>query len=280
MCAQFTQDNRRAKLSTVLGQDVMVLMRMNGTEEISGDFEWHVEALSSDNEINLDDILGTHATVSLSSNEGDRFFDGIVTEARWVGTQENGSRYDLVLRPWMHVAGLRRNNKIFHNLTVDQIVTQVLSDYAGLGAPHFELRLNDDYPVLEYTVQYNESDAAFCQRLMERFGITWSWEHSDGNHVLVATDSTMSHDEIPMAARPFYGIERLHLAEEEHFYDWEAGARMTTGAIRLTEYNFKTPTATQEVDAASASAYAYGQVESFEWPGDYLEQSVDRKSVV
>ena len=270
MNAPFTQDTRRSRLSTELGEDVLVLLRMNGTEEISGNFEWRVEALSIDHDIKLDDLLGTHATVSISSEEGERFFDGIVAEARWAGAEENGSRYDLVLRPWLHVAGLRRNNRIFHNMTVDQIVSQVLDAYSGLGGPHFELRLVDDYPELEYTVQYNESDAAFVQRMLERFGISWSWEHTAGNHTMVATDSTHSHAEIPNAARPYFGIERLHLAEEEHFHSWKGGARMTTGAVRLTEYNFKIPTATQEVEAVGGAEYAHGQMESFDWPGDYL----------
>jgi uncharacterized protein involved in type VI secretion and phage assembly len=34
MTATFTQDDRRAKLSTELGKDVLVLVRMHGTEEL------------------------------------------------------------------------------------------------------------------------------------------------------------------------------------------------------------------------------------------------------
>jgi len=272
MNARFTQDNRRSKLTTVLDQDVLVLLRMNGTEEMSGDFEWRVEALSDQVDLNLDELLGTHATVELWSQEGTRHFDGIVTEARWVGAEENGVRYDLVLRPWLHIADLRRNSKIFHEQSVEDILTAVFGAYSGLGAPHFELQLSDSYPQLEYTVQYNESDAQFARRLMERFGISWSWDHSSGNHILIATDRIHSLNEVPNKAHPYFGIERLHLAKEEHFHSWKSGARVTTGAVRLTEYNFKTPTAAQEVEASGGATYANGQIESFDWPGDYLDQ--------
>ena len=43
----FTQDARLGRLTTVLGSDALVLLRMDGTEELSGDFEWRVEALST-----------------------------------------------------------------------------------------------------------------------------------------------------------------------------------------------------------------------------------------
>ena len=45
----FTQDARLGRLTTVLGSDALVLLRMDGTEELSGDFEWRVEALSTQN---------------------------------------------------------------------------------------------------------------------------------------------------------------------------------------------------------------------------------------
>jgi type VI secretion system secreted protein VgrG len=47
--------------------------------------------------------------------------------------------------------------------------------------------------------------------------------------------------------------------------------RLTTGGIRLTDYNFKTPLAAMEVDRMGDAAYAEGQIESYDYPGDYLE---------
>lgn len=276
MSSPFTQDNRRSRLTTVLGKDVLVLTGMDGEEELSGNFHWHVEALSADPAIVLDDLLGTHATVSIKSVAGERHFDGIVAEARRIGTEENGNRYDLILRPWFHVAGLRRNNRIFHNLKVNDILAQLFADYAGMGSPYFEDRTSDSYPELEYTVQYNESDAAFASRLMERFGITWTWEHSLGNHCLVMTDKVADQPEVAGGSRPYYGVQRLHQAEEEHFHLWQPGRRMTTGAVRLTEWNFKTPKVVQEVDRVDEAPYANGTQENYEWPGDYLDPGTGR----
>lgn len=275
--AEFSQNNRRALLSSILGPEKLVLHRMHGDEELSGDFEWNVEALSPDSNLTLHELLGTHATVSMESVEGTRYFDGIVTDAQWIGPEENGNRYDLILRPWLHVAGLRRNNRIFHEKTVIDILQEVLSDYASMGRDHLIINTNDDYPLLEYTVQYNESDADFARRQMERFGITWHWKFEDGNHSLVLTDQVETHPAVAGKTRPWYPIERLHQLDEEHFYVWQTGERMTTGAVRLTEYNFKTSTATMEVDKDGEAPYIYGDKEAFEWPGDYLDSGVGRR---
>lgn len=42
--------------------------------------------------------------------------------------------------------------------------------------------------------------------------------------------------------------------------------------MRLTEYNFKIPTAVQEVDQAGDASHPSGDIESYDWPGDYLTQ--------
>ncbi|MEN3793408.1 type VI secretion system tip protein TssI/VgrG [Fulvimarina sp. MAC3] len=246
---------------------------MDGEEELSGDFEWRVEGLSQDVGIDLNELLGTHATVEVQTQFLPRYFDGIVCEAAQVGRTENGIRYDLVLRPWLHLATLRRNQRIFHDKTVVQIVEEVLQPYADhVGSPHFEVKLTEDYPILEYTVQYGESDADFCRRLLERFGISWSYIHEDGVHILRLTDHADAHEAIAGEARPYLGVERWHVGEEEHFREWHGGTRVTTGAVRLTEYNFKTPHAAQEVDRSSPTIKDDIRMESFYWPGDYLDR--------
>ena len=276
----FSQTDRQGRLTTSLGKDTLVLLRMDGTEEMSGDFEWRVEALSTRPDLDLHALLGTHATVEIDHATGTRAFDGIMCEAQARGPAENGHRYDLVLRPWLHVASLRRNMRIFHNKTVVEIVEDVLGAYAHLGTPHLENTLTGDYPSLEYTVQYGESDADFVRRQLERHGISWSWAHSAGSHAMLLCDAEASLPEVPGGSRPFYGVEGYHRHKEEHFRDWATGERITTGAVRLTEYNFKAPNAAQEVDRLGDAAHPSGDVESYDWPGDYLDQGAGRGVVM
>ncbi len=273
----FKQDTRLGKLTTALGKDVLVLLRLNGTDRVNGLFEYVVEALSTDPNINFDELIGTHATVEIESHDhGPSYFDGIVTQARWLGSGENGMQYAMTLNPWLWLAGRRRNQRIFHDATVVEILEELFEPYAGLGDPHLENRLKKDYPKLEYTVQYRESDLAFACRMMERFGITYHFTHAEGSHTMVLTDTVEEHKPLPGDIRPFKGVDGHHNHEDEHFWEWHPERNLTTGAIRLTDWNFKSPTASMEVDRMGDAAYAQGQIESYDFPGDYLEQGRGR----
>ncbi|MFG5380942.1 type VI secretion system Vgr family protein [Yoonia sp. R2-816] len=273
MNAPFKQDARLGRLTTALGRDVLVLLRFDGTDYVNGLFEYRVEALSTASNLNFDGLIGTHASVEIESqNDGTRAYDGIVTEAKWAGVGENGNKYALTLRPWFWIAGRRRNQRIFHNKTVVQIIEELLAPYAGLGDPALQVKLTGSYPELEYTVQYRESDLDFATRLMERFGISYHFAHSIGNHTLVLTDAVDQHDPVPGGKRDYKPVDGARQSGAEHFWEWHPERRMTTGAMRLTDYNFKTPNAAMEVDRTGDAAYAEGQIESFDYPGDYLEQ--------
>ena len=274
MNAPFKQAERLGRLTTELGPDVLALLRFDGSDHLNDLFEYRVEALATRDDLDFDALVGTHATVEIEAHDQMRPFDGIVTSARWAGVGENGHRYDLTLRPWFWLAGRRRNQRIFHNKTVIQILQELLSDYAGLGDPALEIKLSKDYPTLEYTVQYRESDLDFARRQMERAGISFHFKHAMGSHTLVLTDDVLAHEEI--GPRPFKRYDGHHQYEQEHFWDWAPERNITTGAVRLVDYNFKKPTQVMEVDQLGDAQHAQGQIESFDYPGDYLAQDVGK----
>ncbi|WP_081967530.1 type VI secretion system Vgr family protein [Paracoccus halophilus] len=274
MNAPYSQVQRLGRLTTVLGADALVLLRFDGADHVNELFEYRVEALAASGDVDFDALMGSHATVTVEGARGRRHFDGIVTQGRWLGAGENGHRYDLVLRPWFWLAGRRRNLRIFHNQTVVQILRALFSDYATLGDPALELKLSEDYRPLEYTVQFRESDLDFARRQMQRAGISFHFRHEAGSHTLVLTDDVLAHPSI--GERPYKGHDGHHQAEEEHFWEWAPERNLTSGAVRLTDYNFKTPAATMEADRLGDATHAQGQIESFDWPGDYQDQDQGR----
>ena len=267
MNSPFRQDTRRGQLTTVLGPDVLVLLRFSGTDRLNDLFEYHVEALSASKSLDFDKLLGTHATFTIKTPQGDRHYDGIIEQAEWVGASKDGFHYLFTLRPWIWLAGLRRNQRIFHNKTIVEILDELLQPYAGLGSPAVENRLTGSYAPVEYTVQYRESDLAFARRLMERFGISYHFTHAPGSHSLVMTDGVEGH--APIGSRDFKIYEGHHPSDVEHFSAWRQSRGVTTGAVRLTDWNFKTPPAAMEVDQPGDAVHAHGLIESFDYPGDY-----------
>ncbi|TRW95912.1 type VI secretion system tip protein VgrG [Paracoccus sp. M683] len=274
MNAPFKQADRLGRLTTVLGPDVLALLRFDGSDYMNELFEYRVEALSPRGDVDFDQLVGTHASVEIEGREGPRVFDGIVTRTRWAGVGENGHRYDLVLRPWLWLAGRRKNQKIYHNKTVVQILEQLFAEYASLGDPAVEIKLTENYPLLEYTVQFRESDLDFARRQMERHGISFHFRHKAGNHTLVLTDDVMSHENI--GGRPYKSYDGHHQSDGEHFWEWSPERNLTTGAIRLIDYNFKAPSAAMEVDRLGDALHAMGQLESYEYPGDYPDEEAGR----
>lgn len=91
MNAPLRQAGRIGRLSTMLGADELVLLRFDGVDHLNDLFEYRVEALSANRDIDFDALMGAHATVTLDAKD-ERHFDGIVTQARWTGAGENGHR--------------------------------------------------------------------------------------------------------------------------------------------------------------------------------------------
>ncbi len=274
MSLDLSQDGRVGQFTTALGTDVLLLTRFAGSDHVNDLFDYQVSAQSAEPDIDFDQLIGTHATVELESpTQGTHAFDGIVTEARWAGVGENGFQYELRLRPWLWLAGRRRNQRIFHEMTVVDILQELFSPYGGMGAPALKTELSGSYPTLEYTVQYRESDMDFAVRLMERFGISYYFTHDVGSHTLVLSDDVFAHPKVPGNERPFNQYGGHHHAENEHFWEWLPTRRLSTGAVRLMDFNFKTPAAAMEVDRTGDATYENGQIESYDYPGDYIDQA-------
>ena len=263
------------RLATVLGKDVLNLLRFDGQELVNGLFSYRIEALATRDDLALEALIGTHATVGIRNFDlPETMFDGIVTEAELQGMDQHGYCYILTLRPWAHLMSLRRKQQIFHDKTVVEILDELFLPWAGLGAPAVEKRLTKPYPALEYTVQYRESDLTFATRLLERFGISYHFTHAEGSHTLVLTDAASEHRPLPGESRKFIVADEGHRAGVEHFWEMRPARRLTTGKIRLTDYNFKTPDAAMEAERDGTAGYAEGHIESYDYPGDYLAQGV------
>ncbi|MCK0122688.1 type VI secretion system tip protein VgrG [Loktanella sp. F6476L] len=278
MAIKLDQTGRFGRLATELGKNKLVLTGFHGEDFVNNLFDYRVDALSLDPDIDLADLIGTQATVTFDALTGEpRHFNGIVTEAQNMGITATGNGYQLSLRPWFWLAGQRENHRIFHEKSVVKIIEEVFADWSGASNPLFENRLTGDYPDLEYTVQYGESDLAFVCRQMERFGISYHFDHTENGHTLVMTDASENFTPVFANTRPYHNTTSDLAFDEERLWGWIAGRGLTTGVVRLADYNFKTPKRSMEVDRAADAGYAnHGAIEKYRYPGDYLDQGTGK----
>ena len=275
MGEELTQDKRIASLTTPLGKDKLVLTTFDGTEGLSELFEFCIDALSKDDNVNFDQVLGRSCCVSMKLGEGpERYFDGIAVEAQAIGMQGDLYAYRLILRPALWLLTRTNNCRIWHDKTALDIIKEVLNQ----RQVDFRTATTRNFPKLEYCVQYRETDFAFVSRLMEQHGIYYFFEHSTDQHMLMLADAPSSHRPIPGHSSVRFATKsagRLHFPEQRLF-GWTSERRFRTGKVQLRDYNFKQPNANMKGEANGTEKYTKAQMELYDYPGKYDKQEDGR----
>ena len=272
---ELRQDTRQGQLSTPLGDDVLVLERFEGSEGLSELFEYRVDALSKD-EVDYNKLLGESCTVTIESFESKkRHFNGIVAEAQWVGVRDEHHVSRLVLRPKLWLLTRTTHCRFFQEQSASQIIQKLLRDN-GLD---IEPRLQEHYPVLEYCVQYRETDFAFISRLMEHHGIYYFFLHRSGGHTLVLADSMSSHKEINELEGkvPFFPSGSKEARNCQHLYHWISERRFRTGKVQLNDYYELDSGADLRAKEQASPGYDAQSTELYDYPGKYRTQGDGRK---
>jgi type VI secretion system secreted protein VgrG len=271
MAGQLSQSDRIAEFKTPLGKDVLVLIKITGTEGLGELFEFRVEALSDKENIDFDKALGQGCTIKLNAYEGkDRIYDGILTQAQWIGKTEDFHHYKLVLRPWLWLLGRKADCRIFLDKNVKDIIKDV---FTKAGFNDFEFRTNSDYEEIAYCVQYRETDLAFVTRLMEQYGIYYFFEHTDGKHTMILADSRSSHKAVPDLSKvPFLPLSQPELRREQHLYEWVSERRFRTGKVQFNDYDYLKPKKNLLAPSEASEKYAHAKLEVYDYPGKYDEE--------
>ena len=231
---------RFAKVSTPLGDDVLLFFSMDCTESLGQPFEYEVDLLSLDEQIDLTQLLGQMVVVTLELPDSQkREFSGIVRRFVQVGSLGNYVRYRATLMPWLWLMSRRSNCRIFQNKTVPEVVMAMFREH---GFSDFEDALTGDYRTWEYLVQYRESDFNFVSRIMEQEGIYYYFKHADGKHTLVLSDAYSAHKPVPGYETVRYIAETDHTIEDR-IDSWRAVREITSGAFAAADYDFEKPKA-------------------------------------
>ena len=277
MASSLTQDKHIARLDTPGARDRLVLTSFECVEGVSELFEYRIDALSREGNIDFDSMLGRNCTLTFNTQGGGkRFFDGILAEAQWLGPTPGSSKeeeehaYSLVLRPWLWLLSFRYNCLIFHEKTAPKIIEEIFGKH---GFADFKNNLSRDYPELEYCVQYRESDMAFVCRLMEQHGISYYFEHSDGAHKLILADEASTFKTIDGSSRRFAPGSRDFAGQKETVRSLIPRRQVTSGKVKLKDYDFKKPSADLTADKTGDAKFENGKLEVYNSPGKYVKRS-------
>ncbi len=259
---------RSIKLSTPLGNDVLLFQRMTATEALGRLFEFDIEALSEERDIDLDQLLGQNVTVSQEMLSGPpRFFNGFVSHFAYLGESGDLAAYHLSVRPWLWLLTQTADCRIFQESTVPDIIKKVFSDR---GFSDFEERLSRSYRQWEYCVQYRETDFNFVSRLMEQEGIYYFFVHEEGKNKLIIADSYSAHEPWPgYKIIPYFPPDRHDHRVRDHIDGWSVSHRVRTGVFVHNDFDFKVPSKKLEKSSSISRDHAWSDLEVYDYPGEY-----------
>lgn len=263
-------------LSSPLPAEDLFLESMNVSEGLSQLGGMTLNLLSEQSTLAPKDLLGKPVTVTLHmQDDAKRYFHGYVTRFGLGTPRGRYFAYQAEVRPWLWFLTRTSDCRIFQEMSVPDIVKKVFDDHASLA--QVKLKLFRSYRPWVYCVQYRESDFQFVTRLLEREGIYWYFEHTDGKHELVLMDSLSAHD-------PLTGEDTLRYIEDpsnappdqEYISNWSFSQEVKTGKMALTSYDFERPSTSLLVDASLTRPHDQAALERYDFQGDYI-QSADGK---
>lgn len=232
-------DDRVATVATKLGDADIHVQNMEGGEELGRPFKFTVELLSKNHDLKLDDQLGQPLTVGIKIRDNKtRYFSGLVSQISYSGSVGGRARYIAIVRPWIWFLTYSSDNRIFQDKTVKDILADVFKGH-GQSAKQ---KLSGTYAKRSYCVQYGETDFDFVSRLMEEEGIYYYFEHANGNHELILSDSPSAHSAFPDYSKiKYFRPDNAEVRTEDHVDFWEVLHQVETQKVVVESYNYETP---------------------------------------
>ncbi|RIX75393.1 type VI secretion system Vgr family protein, partial [Acidovorax cavernicola] len=261
-----------AAIPVVLGQAALEPVRLSGHEGLNGLFAYELllktpdalglSGVSLAADFDLDAFIGREISCEIELDGSiPRQINALITDAALWGEEGRHAQYKLTLRPWLHLATLRTDCRIFQDLNVVQILDALLSGYAF----PVDKRLIEHYPVRDYQTQFNESDFAFFTRLCQEWGISYHFEHSGGKHRLVLSDAMGAYG----GCDPLYQQVEYHAPgwkiDAEYIHSFVPAHSLTSGAYATRDYDYTRPRADLSVSRLDPRLTGQAGSEVYQW---------------
>ncbi|MBI2278006.1 MAG: type VI secretion system tip protein VgrG [Dechloromonas sp.] len=292
--AGWKQNARLLTLSTPAGPDALLAETARIDEALGpvgehAGFRIELTTLSANAHQSLTALLGQPARLDLQTSFsrtarrpdgsalGVRPFHGHITDIARLGADGGFARYRLIIEPWLAFLGHNRDNYLFQDKSVIEIVDELLADWKGHAklAPEWSWELADPavYPKRGMTMQYQESDLAFLKRLLAEEGLFCWFVHavddSDtlGQHTLVIADHNGAFKGNPQA-RIRYTQAGATLAEDS-LDRWHGQRRLDTGEVNATSWDYRSRSTRPQSAGSAALSGAIPPTVAWHDPGQY-----------
>jgi type VI secretion system secreted protein VgrG len=211
-------------------------------EALSEPYRAVLQIASEDTELDTAELLGRGCSLTIERTPATHRICGIVSsvEEASLRSGEHEARWTVEVVPALALLGLRKDTRMFQEMTVPEILDAVLAEALGQWDREMRLDLEGEYEKREYCLQYEETDLSFVQRLMEEEGISYSFEHEGEAEVLVLRDVNRSYGEVETLddnAVPYTPDDR-QIGSSEPIQDFHPTRRLVTTKTTLWDFDW------------------------------------------
>ena len=243
----------RLRLSTPSGivDDLLLVKYVSGVETICGGIEYALQCVSLQAGMELKRFIANPVELQFVTDSGKlRTVCGIIGGV--IEGQSDGglATHQLMIRDAVSLLEQTCNTRVFRNRNEIDITETILREWRqanpiAAAAFRFEWGGLKQYPPREFTMQYNESNAAFLRRLWKRRGIAWFIKAGASNergssdvpvHTLVLFDSPNALEQNPAGAARYH---RDHGTEQrDSITSWHAVRNLTAGRVNRHSWDY------------------------------------------
>lgn len=266
--AAATQQHSMMKITTPLGGDVLHITAVSMQEAISALYEINASVYTTKNELDYSALLGQSVSIELavkdSSCDYTRHFHGVVTSISSQGqayyNADDANKYHsytLIISPQFWLAKMRQNCRIFQDLSVIDIASQIFSEHNI----QFTNNAGTGFKPYDYCVQYHETDYQLLSRLFAQEGIYFYFKQDNNANFVILANSTTSH--LSCAESPLRQSDEI--ISQAYVSSWSSLAAVKPGKVSLRAINFEQPLTNIDGIATDVDFIGQENLEHFEY---------------
>lgn len=219
---------------------LLVPLSVEGEEQLSAPYSYTLRFRSTLTSSETARLLGEEFACQIGTGQRSRYVQGVVTRMAEETDDDGVCTWSARLQPRMVLLKLGRNLAVWQNITVPDLVCQLLRRN---NIADIDLRLHGSYSPHEYCIQYRESDFDFISRLLEQEGIYYFFCQTKERHTLVLADHPSSHHKAAtpeLAFRPEAGK-----GEGDGILGWSSCVSLAASSVQFKAFSIEQASATE-----------------------------------
>lgn len=213
---------------------LLLPLEIEGQESISIPFSYKLTCLNLADDNTLSSLHGKMLCCEIGDENElfpSRFINGVITHITFCVDNSEQRTCTLTLQPELAKLATGRKTRVWSNITIPDIVSTIFRKNL-FHSP--DIKLYNVSPLMEYKIQYRESDLDFINRILTEVGIYYFFIHNKNSHIMMLSDNAASHQSSHTAIRQ-------HLSGDEIFqpgyiWGWSSSSTLKCANVSLSGY--------------------------------------------